>query len=149
MARKIETYIKLQVPAGKANPSPPVGPALGQRGDPVLVMVLAGIIVGTLFAACVSLVKFVADPNNTLPTITYWLMGSLGAVTLADLGAAAPPILIGLAVLGTLGWKLNVMSFGDDEARALGLPTRRLRLVVVVCATLATAAAVSPSSCST
>ena len=72
-------------------------------------------------------------------------VGVCGAVTLADLGAAAPPILIGLAVLGTLGWKLNVMSFGDDEARALGLPTRRLRLVVVVCATLATAAAVSIS----
>ena len=122
-----------------------IGAALAQRGDPVLVMVLAGIIIGTLFAALVSLVKFVADPNNTLPTITYWLMGGLGAVTLGDLAAVAPAIVVGVAVLTRLGWTLNVMSFGDDEARALGLSTRRLRLVVVVCATLATAAAVSIS----
>lgn len=122
-----------------------IGAGLGRHGDPLLVMVLAGIIVGTLFTAFVSLVKFVADPYNTLPTITFWLMGSLDTVEMADLALAAWPILLGGAVLQALGWTLNVLCFGDEEARALGLETTRLRLLVIVCATLVTAAAVAIS----
>ncbi|TCJ18725.1 iron ABC transporter permease [Parasulfuritortus cantonensis] len=122
-----------------------IGAGLAKRSDPVLVMVLAGVIVGTLFTAFVSLVKFVADPNNTLPTITFWLMGSLASVDLADAGLAAVPVLGGSLVLLALGWTLNVLSFGDEEARALGLATGRLRFTVILCATLVTAAAVAIS----
>lgn len=122
-----------------------IGAILARRGDPVLIMVLAGIVVGTLFTAFVSLVKFVADPNNTLPTIAYWLMGSLASANMDDLAAAAPPILLGSLVLAGLGWSLNVLSFGDEEARALGLETGRLRFIVILCATLVTAAAVAVS----
>lgn len=122
-----------------------IGAGLGKRGDPVLVMVLAGIIIGTLFSAFVSLVKFVADPYNTLPTITFWLMGSLASVTIGDVGLAAIPILAGTAVLVAMAWTLNVLCFGDEEARALGLETGRLRLAVIVCATLVSAAAVAIS----
>lgn len=107
-----------------------IGAGLGKRGDPVLVMVLAGIIIGTLFAAFVSLVKFVADPNNTLPTITFWLMGSLASVNLDDVAIAAVPILLGTLVLLALSWRLNVLCFGDEEARALGLATGRLRFAI-------------------
>ncbi len=120
-----------------------IGNTLGRRGDPVLVMVLAGIIIGTLFTAFVSLVKFVADPYNTLPTITFWLMGSLASVELSDLSVATAPVVGGLAVLLGLSWILNVLCFGDEEARALGLETGRLRLVIILCATLVTAAAVA------
>ncbi|SFB48096.1 FecCD family ABC transporter permease [Azotobacter beijerinckii] len=116
---------------------------LGRRGDPLLVMVLAGIVVGTLFTAFVSLVKFVADPLNTLPTITFWLMGSLASVELPDLLIAGPPILLGLTVLLAMSWTLNVLCFGDEEARAMGLETGRLRLAIIVSATLVTAAAVA------
>jgi iron complex transport system permease protein len=120
-----------------------IGNTLGKRGDPILIMVLAGIIIGTLFTAFVSLVKFVADPYNALPTITFWLMGSLASVDIADLWIASPPILLGLGVLIALGWTLNVLCFGDEEAKALGLETGRLRFSVIVCATLVTAAAVA------
>lgn len=122
-----------------------IGSSLAGRGDPVLMMVLVGLVVGTLFTAFLSLVKFVADPNDTLPAIAYWLMGSLADAGASELYAAAPPILLGCAVLATLGWKLNVLSFGDEEARALGLSTGRLRFVVICCATLVTAAAVAIS----
>jgi len=122
-----------------------IGSAFGQRGDPVLVMVLAGVIIGTLFGAFVSLVKFIADPNNTLPTITFWLMGSLASVNMDDLTGAAPPILAGIAGLIALSWPLNVLSFGEDEARTMGLNTGRMRLLVITCATLITATAVAIS----
>ncbi len=122
-----------------------IGVSLGKRGDPVLVTVLAGIIIGTLFTAFVSLVKFVADPYNTLPTITFWLMGSLASIDMPDLALAALPILGGMALLNALGWTLNVLCFGDEEARALGLETGRLRLLIILAATLVTAAAVAIS----
>jgi len=122
-----------------------VGAVLGRRGEPVLVMILAGVIMATLFTAFVSLIKFVADPYNTLPTITYWLMGSLAAVTRDDLTVAAVPFGLGLAVLLALRWRLNVLAFGDEEARALGVNTGRLRWLVIFCATLMTATAVAIS----
>jgi len=122
-----------------------IGAGLGRRSDPVLIMVLAGIIIGTLFSAFVSLVKFVADPYNTLPAITFWLMGSLASIKLADLSIAAAPMIIGTLVLNALAWQLNVLCFGDDEARALGLETGRLRCVFILCATLVTASAVAIS----
>lgn len=118
---------------------------LGQKGETILLMILAGIIIGTLFTAFVSLIKYVADPNDALPAITYWLMGSLAAVNNRDVYLAAVPIGTGLFVLTLLRWNLNVMSFGEEEARALGVNTVRLRIIVVVCATMVTASAVAIS----
>jgi len=122
-----------------------IGSGLDKQGDAVLPIVLAGIIIGTLFSAFVSLVKFVADPNNTLPTITFWLMGSLASARIDDIALVALPILGGIALLNALAWTLNVLCFGDEEARALGMETGRLRFAVVFCATLITAAAVAIS----
>ncbi|MGE0116341.1 MAG: FecCD family ABC transporter permease [Dongiaceae bacterium] len=114
-----------------------------RRHDPILVLVLAGIAVGTLLGAAVSLLKILADPYNQLPAITYWLLGSLTAVTRGDLFAILPAILLGLAPLYLLRWRMNLLTLGEDEARALGVETRRLRVVFIAAATLMTAAAVS------
>jgi iron complex transport system permease protein len=121
-----------------------VGAAL-RRHDPVLVLVLAGIVIGTLLGSCVSLLKYLADPYNQLPAITFWLLGSLASVTLADVGTVTPSVVLGLVPLVLLRWRMNVMTLGEDEARALGVDTRRLRLAVVAAATLMTAGVVSIS----
>ena len=121
-----------------------IGTAL-RRHDPVLVLVLAGIVIGTLLGSCVSLLKYLADPYNQLPAITFWLLGSLASVTPADVRAIVPGVLLGVVPLVLLRWRMNVMTLGEDEARALGVDTHRLRLAVVAAATLMTAAVVSIS----
>jgi iron complex transport system permease protein len=111
--------------------------------DPVLVLVLAGVAVGALLGAMISLVKVLADPYNQLPAITYWLLGSLASVTRGDVASILPAIVIGLAPLVLLRWRMNLMTLGEEEARALGVETRRLRPLLIASATLMTAAAVS------
>jgi iron complex transport system permease protein len=120
--------------------------ALGRlvRGhDPILVLVLGGIAVGALFGSATSLLKVLADPYNQLPAITFWLLGSLAAVAPQDLAAILPAIAIGLVPLWLLRWRLNVLTLGEDEARALGVETRVLRAALIAGATLVTAASVS------
>lgn len=112
-------------------------------GGQVLVMVLAGVAVGSLAGAGIALVKLLADPDQQLPAITFWLMGSLAGVKQADLLTALPPIVVGLAPLVALRWRIGLLSLGDDEARMLGVEARRLRLVAIAGATLVTAAAVA------
>jgi iron complex transport system permease protein len=116
-----------------------------RRQDPVLALVLAGIVIGTLLGSGVGLLKYLADPYNQLLAITFWLLGSLSGVGAADVGAVLPAVALGLVPLALLRWRLNVMTLGDDEAQALGVDARRVRLVVVTAATLMTAAAVSIS----
>jgi len=116
-----------------------------RRHDPILSLILAGIVLGTLIGACIALLKYLADPYNQLPAITYWLLGSLAAVAPGDLALAAPFALAGLVPLYLLRWRMNLLSLADDEARALGVPVGRLRLAVVCAATLMTAAAVAIS----
>ncbi len=112
-------------------------------GGSALVMVLCGIAVGALAGAGISLVKLLADPDNQLPAITFWLMGSLAGVKRGDLWAAAPAILAGLVPLVLLRWRIGLLALGDDEARSLGIHSGAIRLIVVAAATLMTAAAVS------
>lgn len=114
-----------------------------RRHDPVLVLVLAGIAVGTLLGAGISLVKVLADPYTQLSAITFWLLGGLNAVTRGDLATTAPALLIGLVPMVLLRWRVNLLSLSDDEALALGVDIRRMRLLMVTAATLMTAAAVS------
>jgi iron complex transport system permease protein len=111
--------------------------------DPLLVLVLAGIVVGALGGAVIALAKYLADPYNQLPAITFWLLGSLAAAAPADIVAALPPIALGVLPLVLLRWRVNVVSLGDDEARALGIDARTVRAIVIAGATLMTAAAVS------
>jgi iron complex transport system permease protein len=116
---------------------------LKRMGDPILTLVLVGILVGSVFTALVSLAKYAADPYSKLPAITLWLMGSLSAINPKDLGFALVPMAIGLVPLYLLRWNLNVLAFGEEEARALGAETTRLRWIIIFCATLLTGAAVA------
>ena len=121
-----------------------IGAAMKGR-DPILVLVLAGVAMGTLLGAAIALVKVFADPYNQLPAITFWLLGSLTSVTLPDLAAALPAILIGLVPLYLLRWRMNVMTLGEEEAKSLGVETGILRTLFIAGATLITSAAVSIS----
>ena len=111
----------------------------------VLVLVLAGIVVGALAGAGISLVKILADPYNQLPAITFWLLGSLSGIKVDDVWSVAPLVIVGLLPLALLRWRIGVLSLGDDEARALGVNVGFVRGVVIAAATLITAAAVSVS----
>ncbi|HQR53446.1 MAG TPA: iron ABC transporter permease [Burkholderiales bacterium] len=121
-----------------------VGASLRGR-DPLLTLILAGVVIGTLLGSCVSLLKYLADPYNQLPAITFWLLGSLAAASPADLKVVVPTVVLGLVPLVLLRWRMNLMTLPDDEARALGVDTRRLRLAVICAATLITAASVAVS----
>ncbi len=117
-----------------------IGRTVG-RGS-TLVLVLGGIIVGSLFSAFISLTKYVADPYDTLPAIVFWLMGSLSAVSNTDIIAIAPPILIGSLCLFLVRWRINLLAVGEEEARALGVDTKWMTMVLVIASTVVTASAV-------
>lgn len=119
-----------------------VASLLGSR-DRVLTLVLTGVVVGSLFAAGVALLKALADPASQLPALTFWLMGSFAAVTLRDLGYALVPMVAGIAALWMLRWRLDVLTLSPAEAASLGVPVAALRWTVIVAATLATAASVA------
>lgn len=113
--------------------------------DPLLALILTGVVIGTLLGSTIALLKYLADPYNQLPAITYWLLGSLASVTPRDLATSAPLALLGLAPMLLLRWRMNLLALPDDEARALGVNTVRLRTLVVAAATLMTATAVAVS----
>jgi len=111
--------------------------------DPILTLILTGVVVGSLFGAGTALVKYLADPYNQLPAITFWLLGSFSGAMPKDLAVALPVMLAGLAPLALLRWRIDLLALSEDEARSLGLDVGRLRLAVIVCATLVTASAVA------
>ena len=115
------------------------------RGNRVVNLLLAGIMVGSLFSACTSYIKLVADPTNQLPQITYWLMGSLSGTRMGKVRFAAVCMAVGLVPLLLLRWRMNLLTLSPDEARAMGVHTDRLRLAVILSSTVLTAAAVSVS----
>jgi iron complex transport system permease protein len=119
-----------------------IGSAVRSR-DPVLVLVLTGVVIGSLLGAGVGLMKYLADPYNQLPAMTFWLLGSLASINVADLVPLLGPVALGSLVLFVLRWRLNVMSLPDEEARALGVPTGPLRVTIVAAATLVTSASVA------
>src|SRR5262249_10261176 len=113
--------------------------------DAVLVLVLAGVVIGALFGSGVGLLKFLADPYNQLPAITFWLLGSLAAIHPSDLASLLPAVALGVGPLALLRWRIDVMTLGEEEARALGVDTLVVRIVVIAAATLMTSAAVAAS----
>ena len=115
------------------------------RGNPTLSLILAGMAMGSLLAAFLSLAKYMADPTNQLPAITYWLMGSLAGLNLHDLLFASVPMVIGITILVLIRWRFNVLAMGEEEAMALGVNTGKLRLLIVLCCTVISASAVSIS----
>ena len=129
----ILTVLLVMIVAGKA------------RGKRVLGLILAGIMVSSLISSGTSLIKLVADPEDQLPAITYWLMGSLNGTAPRDVWFALVPMALGLVPLFLLRWRINLLTLGDDEARTMGGHAKRLRAAVILSATLITAAAVSVS----
>lgn len=111
------------------------------RAAPTIMLILGGTIVSSVFSALVSLMKYVADPNTQLPSIVYWLMGSLASVQWEQMWAAVV-MAVGAAVLLAFSWRIDVLSMGDKEARSLGLNVQIDKAIVVCGATLATAGAV-------
>ena len=115
------------------------------KGKRVVGLILAGIMIGSLVSSATSMIKLVADPEDQLPAITYWLMGSLNGTRPRDVWFVLVPMLVGLVPLVLLRWKINILTLGEEEARTMGVNTKRLRTVVILCATLVTAASVSVS----
>lgn len=115
------------------------------KADPIMALVIIGILIGSLFNSFVSLIKYLADTEDKLPAITFWLMGSLSGVMAKDVKAISIPILLGIVPLFILRWRLNVLTLSEEEAKCLGLDTGKIRLIVIISSTLMTAAAVSVS----
>ena len=106
-------------------------------------VILAGIMIGSLFSSLVSLVKFLADTESELPAITYWLMGSLNAAGYKTLKMGTPVIVFSIGILFLLRWRLNLLPLSEDESRTFGTNIRLLRIVCAVCATAITASCVA------
>ncbi|MCR2747822.1 FecCD family ABC transporter permease [Limnobacter parvus] len=116
-----------------------------QHADRTLVLVLTGVVLGALAGAVTSLLKILADPYDQLPAITFWLLGSLSGVTMLEIFAIAPVVVLACGVLYLLRWRLNVLSLPEHEAQALGVPVKPLRITVIALATVMTSAVVAVS----
>jgi iron complex transport system permease protein len=115
------------------------------KTTPVLMLVLSGVVIAALFSALISGVKYIADPYEKLPAITFWLMGSLNGTSIKDLLTFIVPMFIGVTGLLLVSWRINVLAMGDEEARSLGVKTETLKGIVIFCTTIITAAAVCVS----
>ena len=109
----------------------------------MIMIILGGMVVSSLFSALVSMIKYVADPQDVLPAITFWLMGSLSGVNFQTLALGAPFIAVGTIMIFVLRWRLNVLSLNEDEAHTLGVNVRLLRVLVILASTMITASVVS------
>ena len=112
-------------------------------GRSMVYLVLAGTIASSLFNAIGSLLKYTADPQDKLPEITYWLMGSFTSASYKEILIGSPLILVGIVLIYLLRWRLNILSLSDDEAKASGINIKQTRMLFIVASTLITASAVS------
>ena len=117
--------------------------ALYSRSGSVIVLVLGGVISGSLFTSLLSVLKYAADPNDTLPAITYFLMGSLGFASKSFLQISILPMLAGILLLALSGKYLNALSLGEEEAKSLGVDVRRIKIFVILTATFVSALSVT------
>lgn len=115
------------------------------NGAPTIMLVLGGVIVSSLFSSLVSLGKFIADPFDQLPAIVYWLMGSLSGADYGDIMIVIIPVVVGTFLTLLLRWRINVLSLGDSEAESLGVNVKVTKILLIVCVSVMTAAAVSVS----
>ncbi|MFH1135801.1 MAG: iron ABC transporter permease [Pseudomonadota bacterium] len=106
------------------------------KGDRLLLLILSGVVSGSFFTALLSIIKYLADPYDQLPAITYWLMGGFYLVDHWTAAAAGPPMILGMIVIFILSKYLNVLTMGDEEARTLGVRVKALRLSLILAATL-------------
>ncbi|WPC76637.1 FecCD family ABC transporter permease [Vibrio porteresiae] len=122
-----------------------VGNAVSRNNDSLLSLVLTGIVISALASAIISLIKYLGDPEEKLPEITFWLMGSLSSANSTNMTWMIAPLIVGLLPIILLRWQLNLLSLGDEEASALGVNVKRTRVVLILAATLLTAVSVAVS----
>lgn len=115
------------------------------KTTPLLVLTLMGILIGSLFNSLTSLLKYVADPLDTLPAITFWLLGSLTGITWQNITPLVVITVIGILFLYLIRWRLNILSLGDEEAKSLGVDPTKMKIFIILITTLMTASAVSIS----
>ena len=113
------------------------------QGKNVMKMVLAGIVVSSLFTAMISLLKYLADPLDELPGIVFWLMGGFSRASWQEVKFITPLIAVGLIIIYIMRWYLNVMSMGDEEAISMGVNVRLIRIVLISFSTFMVAASVA------
>lgn len=118
---------------------------LNRHGSSLLMLILAGVIINAFFAALISLITYFADPNNTLQTIVFWLMGSFATATYLKVSVLLPVVIIAGGIIFALRFRINVLSLGGENAQALGLPVTATRWTILVCVTLITSATVAVS----
>ncbi len=106
-------------------------------------VVLAGIMIGSLFSAMLSFVKFTADTETKLPAITYFLMGNLSAANYRSLAVGAPMIICCVLMLFLLRWRMNLLMLTEEEARVFGVNLKALRAVTIVCASAAASSCIA------
>ena len=113
------------------------------HANQIMMIILAGMVVSSLFSALVSLIKYVADPNDVLPVITFWLMGSFSNSTIRSLYTGVPMIILGMMILYLMRYRMNALSLKEEEAASLGINVRKNRMIVIVASSLITASVVS------
>lgn len=109
----------------------------------ILMIVLSGIVVSSLLAACTTMLQYLADPERQLPQLVFWLMGSFSRGTVAMLGWIAGPVMVGMIVLWVYAFRLNILASGEEEAQALGLNVERERTIILCAVAVICAAVVS------
>jgi len=112
------------------------------RNNANMMLVLSGIIVSSFMSAVLGIMKFISDEQNQLASIVFWQMGSLSKVNMPQLLSVAPAIAVCAAILLAVSWRLNILSFGEQEAQTVGVNVPRLRGIVIICASLLTASSV-------
>lgn len=114
-----------------------------RHANQIMMIILGGMVVSSLFSALVSLIKYVADPNDVLPVITFWLMGSFSNSTIRSLYTGVPMIVLGMMILYLMRYRMNALSLKEEEASSLGINVRQNRMIVIVASSLITASVVS------
>lgn len=118
---------------------------MNRQGSPLLMLILAGVIINAFFAALISLITYFADPNNTLQTIVFWLMGSFASASYLKLMIVLPVVLFSILIIFALRFRINVLSLGEENAQALGMKINRTRWAVLLSVTLISSATVAVS----
>lgn len=118
---------------------------IATKMDRILSLVLIGMVISSLFTSLLSLMKYISDPYNDLPAITFWMMGSFADIKLGDILVISGPVIVGIGVIWAVKWRINIMTFSEEEAMAMGLETSRLRGVIIIASTVITACVVSVS----
>jgi iron complex transport system permease protein len=120
-----------------------ISASVGKFGNKIIVLVLSGMVIRTVFQSLISITKYLADPDDALPAITFWLMGSLSSVELKDALIIGVGTILGIIPILWYRWKLNVIAFGDEEASAMGIDTVKLRRVMIITSTIITSVSIS------